>query len=76
MTTNKNAITASAISKRDELRELLTEVKVGVGVSVEVEDDGTGVGLKGVAVIVTVCVGLHSLDSAGVNVMLLYPFPD
>ena len=42
MIANKNTITTrcSGISKRDELEELLTDVKVGVGVSVEVKMTG------------------------------------
>ena len=60
---NKKAITTRAISKRDELGALLTDVIVGVGVSVEVEDDGVGEVLAEVelASMVTVCVGLQPL---------------
>jgi len=66
MIANKNAITTRAIvviSKRDELRALLTDVEVGVGVSVKVEDEGAGVGLKGMfAGIFSVCVLLQPLS--------------
>jgi len=56
MTANKNAITTRAISKRDELRALLTEIEVGVAVGTEVgvavgTEDGVAVGTEdGVAV--------------------------
>ena len=62
MIADKNAITIRAISKRDELEALLTDVKVGVGVNVGVEDDGAGVGLKGMlAGTLIVCALLQAL---------------
>ena len=55
MTANKNAITTRAISKRDELRALLTEIEVGVAVGTEVgvavgTEDGVAVGVGEVIV--------------------------
>ena len=44
MTASKNTIITRAIRKRDELRTLLTDVKIGVEVE---EDEEVGTGLDG-----------------------------